>query len=104
MHLAHNKGVASLKCNELLQVEEDIEESTRQTLCTLQVLQCEHALLRWLDHVVHLAKHVLKKNGLLAHALHTVELLFIEKLRNIPMTNQRMAACVYCDAGTTGEA
>ena len=49
----------------------------------LQCLGCYSGLLPGLDHVVHLAQHVLEEHGLLAEALHAVQLLLVEVLQQL---------------------
>ena len=74
-HLTSQKRVPSLKCYELVKVEQHVEECPSQRLVSLQVCKGEAALLCRLDHVMHLAQNVLKQDRLLRKAFHPVQLL-----------------------------
>lgn len=69
-YLADKERVSGLERDELVQVEEDVEQGSRQLPVGLQVFESELPLHLWLDHVVHLAQHI-----------HAVQLLLVEVLQ-----------------------
>ena len=64
-YLSHNKGVTRFEGHKLVEVEQDVEEGPGQVAVAFQVPQREDALTGRLQHVVHLAQHVLKQHRLL---------------------------------------
>ena len=79
-HLAHEERVPRLEGDEFVEVEQDIEQGARQPAIAFQVPQCKAALGARLDHVMHLAEHVLEQHRLLTQALHPMQLLLVEVL------------------------
>ena len=68
-------GLASQKGMNVCRLNSGVPRPAGQALVPFQACKGEAALLGRLDHIMHLAQHILKENMLLTQAFHPMQLL-----------------------------